>query len=258
MGTEGDRMTTGKSGYGETTAAAAEGSFKPTARSRVKRLPKRGHYDRETVYAVLDAGLIAHIGYVIDGQPFVTPTAYWREGDMLYWHGSAASRMLEHVGEGIPVSVTVTHLDGLVLARSGFHHSINYRSVMAFGRAHFVDDPAAKMAAFEAFVERIYPGRWPELRPATAQEVKGTSVLGMKIEEASAKIRTGGPVDDDEDYALPIWAGVLPIRTVVGAAIPDEKLTPGIERPAHLSIFRAETEFDALMMRAARSSKAAE
>ena len=251
-------MTTGKSGYGETTAAAAEGSFKPTARSRVKRLPKRGHYDRETVYAVLDAGLIAHIGYVIDGQPFVTPTAYWREGDMLYWHGSAASRMLEHVGEGIPVSVTVTHLDGLVLARSGFHHSINYRSVMAFGRAHFVDDPAAKMAAFEAFVERIYPGRWPELRPATAQEVKGTSVLGMKIEEASAKIRTGGPVDDDEDYALPIWAGVLPIRTVVGAAIPDEKLTPGIERPAHLSIFRAETEFDALMMRAARSSKAAE
>jgi len=251
-------MTTGKSSYGETRTASAEDSFEPTARSRVKRLPKRGHYDRETVYAVLDAGLIAHIGYVIDGQPYVTPTAYWREGDMLYWHGSAASRMLEHVGEGIPVSVTVTHLDGLVLARSGFHHSINYRSVMAFGRAHFVEDPAAKMAAFEAFVERIYPGRWAELRPATAQEVKGTSVLGMKLEEASAKIRTGGPVDDDEDYALPIWAGVLPIRTVIGAAVPDEKLMPGIERPAHLSIFRAETQFDALMARTAKLPKAAE
>jgi nitroimidazol reductase NimA-like FMN-containing flavoprotein (pyridoxamine 5'-phosphate oxidase superfamily) len=248
---------TSKPSYGD-TAEPAGGGFEPTGRSRVKRLPKRGHYDRETVYAVLDAGLIAHIGYVIDGQPYVTPTAYWREGDMLYWHGSAASRMLEHVGEGIPVSVTVTHLDGLVLARSGFHHSINYRSVMAFGRAHFVEEPEAKMAAFEAFVERIFPGRWAELRPATAQEVKGTSVLGMRIEEASAKIRTGGPVDDDEDYALPIWAGVLPIRTVIGAAVPDAKLAPGIERPAHLSIFRPEVELDALLTSTAKLSRAAE
>jgi nitroimidazol reductase NimA-like FMN-containing flavoprotein (pyridoxamine 5'-phosphate oxidase superfamily) len=237
--------------YGGKTSEPPEGSFEPTEVSRVKRLNKRGHYDRETVFKVLDAGLIAHIGYVIDGQPFVTPTAYWREGDFLYWHGSAASRMLEHVGEGIPCSVTVTHLDGLVLARSGFHHSINYRSVMAFGRAFFVEDPAGKMAAFEAFVERIFPGRWAELRPATTQEVKGTTVIGMKIEEASAKIRTGGPSDDDEDYALPIWAGVLPIRTVVGAAVPDAKMTPGIRQPAHLSIFQPETEFDALMTRTA-------
>jgi len=249
---------TGKPSYGGEASESAEGSFEPTERSRVKRLHKRGHYDRETVYEVLDAGLIAHIGYVIDGQPFVTPTAYWREGDMLYWHGSAASRMLETVGEGIPCSVTVTHLDGLVLARSGFHHSINYRSVMAFGRAFFVEDPEAKMAAFEAFVERVFPGRWAELRPATTQEVKGTSVLGMKIEEASAKIRTGGPVDDDEDYALPIWAGVLPIRTVIGAAVPDAKLAPGIERPAHLSIFRPETEFDALLTSTAKLPAAAE
>ncbi|QEX25209.1 flavin-nucleotide-binding protein [Hypericibacter adhaerens] len=244
-------------GYGAPPSAPTE-DFEPSPRSRVKRLYQRGHYDRETVYAVLDAGLIAHIGYVIDGQPYVTPTAYWREGDMLYWHGSAASRMLEHVGEGIPCTVTVTHLDGLVLARSGFHHSINYRSVMAFGRAHFVEEPEAKMAAFEAFVDRIFPGRWAELRPATKQEVKATSVLGMKLDEASAKIRTGGPVDDDEDYALPIWAGVLPIRTVVGETIPDAKLRPGIERPAHLSVFRADADLDALMTQAAKQQEAAE
>jgi nitroimidazol reductase NimA-like FMN-containing flavoprotein (pyridoxamine 5'-phosphate oxidase superfamily) len=244
--------------YGDKSSAPAEGSFEPTARSRVKRLHERGHYDRETVYAVLDAGLIAHIGYVIDGQPYVTPTAYWREGDMLYWHGSAASRMLERVGEGIPCSVTVTHLDGLVLARSGFHHSINYRSVMAFGRAHFIEDPEAKMAAFEAFIERIFPGRWAELRPVNKQEAKATTVLGMKIEEASAKVRAAGPSDDDEDYALPIWAGVLPIRTLVGAAVPDKKLAAGIEKPAHLSIFQPDTEFDALMTRTAKLPTAAE
>jgi nitroimidazol reductase NimA-like FMN-containing flavoprotein (pyridoxamine 5'-phosphate oxidase superfamily) len=244
--------------YGDPSSAPTEGSFEPTARSRVKRLHQRGHYDRETVYAVLDAGLVAHVGYVIDGQPFVTPTAYWREGDMLYWHGSAASRMLEHVGEGIPCSVTVTHLDGLILARSAFHHSITYRSVMAFGRAHFIKDPEAKLAAFEAFVERVFPGRWAELRPVNAQEAKATTVLGMKIEEASAKIRTGGPVDDDEDYALPIWAGVLPIRTVLGAAVPDEKLKPGVERPAHLSIFKPDAELDALMSQTAKLSTAAE
>jgi uncharacterized protein len=208
-------------------------AFPPTPRSRLKRLHERGHYDRKTVYAILDAGVICHVGYVIDGHPYVTPTSYWRHGDLLYWHGSSASRMLRHLKQEVPVCVAITHVDGFVLARSGFHHSINYRSVMAFGRAQLVAD-GEKLAALEDFVERLFPGRWPELRPPTRQEVKATTVLRMPLEEVSAKIRTGPPKDDEEDYALPIWAGVLPIGTRLGAPQADPRLDPGMPLPAYL------------------------
>ena len=199
----------------------------------MRRLPKRGHYERETVHAVLDAGVICHVGYVIDGQPYVTPTCHWRHGDRLYWHGSSASRMLRHLKQGVPACVTVTHLDGFVLARSGFHHSINYRSVMALGQARPVPDEG-KLEALRDFVERLFPGRWDELRPPTAQEVKATTVLWMDLDEVSAKIRTGPPVDDEPDYALPTWAGVLPVTPVTGTPQPDPRLGPGTVLPAYL------------------------
>jgi nitroimidazol reductase NimA-like FMN-containing flavoprotein (pyridoxamine 5'-phosphate oxidase superfamily) len=212
------------------------GDFAPTTRTRIKRMPKRAHYDRDTVYAILDAGLIAHVGYNIDGEPYVTPTAYWRKGDHVYWHGSSASRMLRSLeGGSARVCLTVSLLDGFVLARSAFHHSVNYRAVMAFGTAFMVTDKAAKLAAMEDFVERIYPGRWAMLRPVTEQEIKATTVLGMDLSEAVAKVRTGGPVDDEEDYALPIWAGVLPVTTAIGAPVDDARNLPGVARPAHLA-----------------------
>ena len=211
--------------------------FKPTARSRVKRLHKRAHYDRDTIYAILDAGFICHVGYAIEGQPYVTPTAYWREGDHVYWHGSAASRMLRHLEKGVECCLTVTHLDGLVLARSGFHHSLDYRSAMLFGRAHKVTDAEEKLAKLEAFVERVVPGRWTDLRPVNRKELKATTVLGMAIAEASAKVRAAGVVDDAEDYALPIWAGVVPVRMVAGAAQDDGRLAKGTRRPANIESF---------------------
>lgn len=213
-------------------------AFVPTARSKLRRLPKRGHYDRETVYAILDAGFVCHVGYIIDGHPYVTPTAYWREGDAVYWHGSSASRMLRTLEKGADCCLTVTHIDGLVLARSAFHHSLNYRSVMLFGKAYKVEDPAQKLARMESFVERMYPGRWPELRPVTALELKTTSVLGMHLTEASAKLRSGPPVDDEEDYALPVWAGVVPVHSVTGAPVADARLAPGIEAPSRLAHLR--------------------
>jgi hypothetical protein len=222
-------------------------AFTPTDKSKVKRLHERGHYDRETVFAILDAGLVAHVSYVIDGQPFGTPTAYWRDGDRLYWHGSAASRMLRTQAKGIPVCLTVTHLDGLVLARSGFHHSINYRSVMAFGTAHIVEDAAEKTHHLNRFVDRAMPGRNPTLRPIEAQEAKGTSVLFMDIDEASAKVRVGPPKDDEPDYALDCWAGVIPIAHVVGAAVPDPKLKAGVGWPDHLTRFAEGARLDAVM-----------
>lgn len=212
----------------------------PTAFTRVKRLPERGRYDRDTLDAILDAGFVCHVGHVIDGQPVVTPTAYWREGDHLYFHGSAASRMLRSLGQdGVRCCVTVTHTDGLVLARSAFHHSMNYRSAMIFGTARPVTDDGAKRAALRAFVERLMPGRWDTLRPMTDQEVKATTVLRIGLDEASAKVRTGPPKDDEEDYALPIWAGVLPLATVAGEPVPDPRLSPGIEVPAHVRGFHA-------------------
>lgn len=212
--------------------------FTPTARSKAKRLYKRAAYDHETIHAVLDAGLVCHVGYVIDGQPYVTPSCYWREGETLYWHGSSASRMLRAVKQGIPVCLTVTHFDGLVLARSGFHSSINYRCVMAFGTARAVTDKAAKTAALEAFVERLTPGRWATLRPMTDKELKATTVVSMEIEEASAKLRDGQPEDDEEDYALDIWAGVVPVRQSVGKPQPDPRLKGGVELPEHLKNYR--------------------
>jgi len=218
--------------------------FPVSARSKVKRLPKRGSQERADVYAILDSNILCHIAYVIDGQPFVTPTGYWREGDRLYWHGSSASRMLRNQAGGLPVCLTVTHFDGLVLARSGFHHSVNYRSVMAFGRAQRIDDPKEKEAAVNAYVERVFPGRNRELRAVDAQELKGTTVLGMTIEEASAKVRTGPPVDDEPDYALPVWAGVIPIKQTFGAAIADPRLTPGIGWPQHLAPFGVDKRLD--------------
>jgi nitroimidazol reductase NimA-like FMN-containing flavoprotein (pyridoxamine 5'-phosphate oxidase superfamily) len=211
-----------------------DAAFTPTKRTQVKRMPKRGQYDRETVYKILDAGAICHVGYVIDGAPYVTPTAYWRHGDRVYWHGSSASRMLRNV-DGAQVCLTVAMLDGFVLARSAFHHSVNYRSVMCFGTAQKVEDPDQKMQAMIDFVERLYPGRWSELRPVTAQEIKATTILGMDLNECVAKVRVGPPVDDEEDYALPIWAGVVPLTPVLGAVVDDERNLAGVKRPDYLA-----------------------
>lgn len=205
----------------------------PSERVRVKRLHERGAYDRPAIDAILDACPIAHVGYVFDGAPFVTPTLQWREGDHVYWHGSAASRMLETT-DGADVCVTVTLIDGFVMARSAFHHSVNYRSVMLLGRAHMVTDAAEKEARLKAFVDTLFPSRWDELRPATALEMKATSVLSLPISEASAKVRTGPPKDDEEDYALDIWAGVLPVTMHVGAPIDDPRLKAGLKPPAHV------------------------
>jgi nitroimidazol reductase NimA-like FMN-containing flavoprotein (pyridoxamine 5'-phosphate oxidase superfamily) len=209
--------------------------FQPTARTRIKRLHERGHYDRKTVNEILDAGLVCHVGYVIDGQPYVTATAYWRMGGRVYWHGSSASKMLRHQKGGVPVCFTVALLDGLVLARSGFHSSINYRSVMALGEARLVSDPDEKLAALTAFSERLTPGRWLELKPPSAQELKATTVISLELDEVAAKVRTGPPKDEPEDLALPVWAGVVPVATVLGRPEPDPQLLPNIPAPDYLS-----------------------
>jgi nitroimidazol reductase NimA-like FMN-containing flavoprotein (pyridoxamine 5'-phosphate oxidase superfamily) len=206
----------------------------PSERARVRRLHERGHYDRATIDAILDAMPLCHVGIVAGGAPVVTPTLQWREGDHVYWHGSAASRMLR-AAEGCEVCLTVSILDGLVLARSAFHHSVNFRSVMLFGRAQKVADPADKAMRLRAFVEGLYPGRWETLRAMTEQELKATTVLTMPIVEASAKVRTGPPKDDEEDYALPIWAGVVPVQLALLAPEPDPRNLPGIEAPEPLS-----------------------
>ncbi len=193
-------------------------------RIRVKREHQLAHYDSETLYSVLDSHIMAHIGYVIKGQPFVTPTLYWRDGSKLYWHGSAASRMLKAQVKGIPVCVTVSHLDGIVFARSGFNTSINYRSAMVYGKAELVTDVNEIERQFELFFERLSQGRWASFRPSTAQELKATSMLVMEIEEASVKIRTGPPEDEEADLDALIWGGVLPILTTLGKPEPDEYL----------------------------------
>lgn len=204
----------------------------PSERVRVKRLHERGRYDADTVHAILDAMPLASVGYVFDGQPYVTPTLQWREGNRVYWHGSSASRMLRAVDEA-DVCLSVAILDGFVMARSAFHHSTNYRSVMLIGKARKVTDPAEAEATLKKFVDGLFPGRWDILRPMTAQEFKATSVLSMEISEASAKVRTGMPVDDDEDYALPIWAGVIPVRMHVLPPQDDPRNLPGVDAPAH-------------------------
>ena len=210
--------------------------LKKTRRSAVKRLGARGRYDRATVNAILDAGFVAHIGHVVDGKPVVIPTAYWREGEHVYWHGSSKARMLRTLEEGAPACLEVTLVDGLVVARSAFHKSINYRSVMLFGQPFKVTDPDEKLARLAAFVERLYPGRWKELRPPTRQELKATTVLGMQIDEGAAKVRTGPPVDDAPDYALPIWAGVVPIVTSLGRPVDDGRLAPGTGKPPKITL----------------------
>lgn len=198
-----------------------------TARTRMRRLPQRAHYDRETLYAILDAGFVCHIGYVIDRQPYVTPTAFWREDDAVYWHGSSKSRMLLALEKAPRICLTVTHFDGLVVARSGFHMSVNYRSAMLFGKPYKVAAPEAKLAKMQKFVERVYPGHWPNLRPVNGQELKAMSVFGLHIDEAVAKVRSGGPIDEPEDYALPIWAGVVPVKQVLGAPADDGRVAAG-------------------------------
>jgi uncharacterized protein len=195
--------------------------FQRTERTQVKRLPKRGRYDEETVFPILDEGFVCHVGFSVDGQPYVIPTNYGRSGHTLYLHGSAASRMLKTLSGGVPVCVTVTHVDGLVLARSAFHHSVNYRSVVILGTARLVEEPAEKMEALRLFTEHVMKGRWDDVRQPAEQELKATTVLALPLEEVSAKVRTGGPIDDEPDYALPVWAGVLPLKIVAKNPEPD-------------------------------------
>jgi nitroimidazol reductase NimA-like FMN-containing flavoprotein (pyridoxamine 5'-phosphate oxidase superfamily) len=195
--------------------------FPVTDRTRARRRPERVAYDEAAVHAVLDAGVLAHVGYAIAGQPFVTPTAYWREANRLYWHGAAASRMLQTVGEGMSVCLTVSHLDGLVLGASGFVHSINYRSAMVFGRARLITDLAAKRSAMDAFIDRLYPGRAATLRPATEAELKQIALAEMEIEEATAKVRAGGLKAYAPDDGLPGWRGVIPVETRLGEAVAE-------------------------------------
>ena len=216
-------------------------SYSPTERTRVRRVRERAVYDKAAVHAILDAGILCHVGYEIDGQPYVTPTLYWREGERVYWHGSSASRMLRRIGSaGVRCCLTVTHLDGLVMARSGFHHSANYRSVMILGEARPIDDAAEAMRRLETFMERLAPGRWGDLRPPNPREIKATLVVSMALEEVSAKVRSGPPVDDEADYALPVWAGVVPVRATLGAPEPDPRLSPDTPVPANIRGIRLE------------------
>ena len=208
-------------------------TFTQTERTKLKRLPKRGHFDRETVYGILDEGFICHVGFAPEGLPVVIPTGYARDGDKLYIHGSQASRMLRTLSGGVDACVTVTIIDGLVLARSAFHHSMNYRSVVIFGRATLVEDPEEKMAALLALSEHFIRGRWADVREPTEPEMKMTTVLSLPLIEASAKVRTGPPLDDEEDYAMDVWAGVIPLRLVAGEPIADPRLKEAVEVPAY-------------------------
>ncbi|MFJ3953977.1 pyridoxamine 5'-phosphate oxidase family protein [Streptomyces sp. Je 1-4] len=214
-------------------------SYEPTARTTPTRARERAAYDHETVHAILDAGYVCHLGFVRDGSPVVLPTLYGRVGDRLYLHGSTGSRPLRMAGAapdpGLEVCVTVTHVDGLVLARSAFHHSINYRSVVVHGTAHQVTDEEEKTAALDALVDHVLPGRAADSRPGNAKELAATSVIRLDLHEASAKIRAGGPNDEPEDLGLPYWSGVLPVAPVYGAPIPSDDLAPGTPEPAYLS-----------------------
>jgi len=209
-----------------------------TARTTVKRRPQRAAYDREVVEGILDEGLICHVGFVVEGQPYVLPTIYARVADTLYLHGSAASRMLRTLRDGVETCVTVTLLDGLVLARSAFHHSMNYRSVVVLGTARPVLDPEEKRGALQALVEHVVPERWSAVRGPSEQEMKATTVLELPLAEASAKVRSGGPLDEEEDYALPVWAGQLPLELVPFAPIPDERLAAGVSIPQSVARYQ--------------------
>ncbi|MGA7514447.1 MAG: pyridoxamine 5'-phosphate oxidase family protein [Candidatus Sulfotelmatobacter sp.] len=207
--------------------------YTPTPRTRVVREAHRAVYDRETVYRILDEGFLCHVGFVADGQPFVIPTSYARKDANLYIHGSAASRMLRNLKESVPVCITVTLLDGLVLARSVFNHSMNYRSVVVLGKATLVDDPAEKLDALRALSEHILPGRWADARQPNERELKQTSVLRLPIEEFSAKVRVGPAIDDEEDYSFPTWAGVIPLEMIAGSPIEDSQLDPAQKVPEY-------------------------
>ena len=232
---------------------SSSAGFATSPRSHVRRHPERAHYDRDTVYAILDAALMCHVGYVIEGLPYVTPTLFWREGDRLYWHGSSASRMLRAQRDGIPVCLTVSHIDGLVLARSAFRHSLNYRAVMAFGKAHAVEDEREKEAGLNGFIERLYPGRTAAMRPIRPQELKATMLLGMAIEEVSAKIRDDGPLDLEGDQDADCWAGVVPIAQRLGAAIPDRRVRPRGSREREIGHLPEGGQFDEVLRRLART-----
>jgi uncharacterized protein len=207
--------------------------------NQVKRRQDRGSYDYATVHAVLDAATLCHVSYVVEGRPYCTPTLFWREGSRLYWHGSNSSRMLRNLSEGEQACLTVTHLDSLVLARCGFNHSADYRSVMAFGLARSVEDPEEKRRALAMMVDRLFPGRTAQLRASTQKEINATTVIRMDIERASAKIRAKGVADDDEDYAFPIYAERLPVRMIIGSPEPCPRLHVGVERPENLDGYRA-------------------
>jgi nitroimidazol reductase NimA-like FMN-containing flavoprotein (pyridoxamine 5'-phosphate oxidase superfamily) len=212
--------------------------FTPTERTQVRRLPDRGKYDSESVYGILDEAFICHVGFVVDGQPFVIPTGFARVDDTLYIHGSAASRMLRTLAGGVQVCVTVTLVDGIVMARSGFHSSMNYRSAVILGRAMPVEARDEKLAALRAFSEQVMPGRWKDLRDTTDAELKGTLVLALPLKEVSAKVRTGPPKDDEADYALPLWAGVVPLKLTAGAPIADPRLPQGVEPPEYARSYK--------------------
>ncbi len=216
--------------------------IKPTPRTIVNRMRKRGSYDRDVVHAILDRSLVCHVGVVIEGAPRVLPTLHARIDDSVFIHGAASNRMIRTAAEGVEVCLTATLVDGLVMARSAFHHSVNYRSVVIFGRAIEVTDREAKLAAMRALVEHIAPGRWERSRQPNPKELAATSILELPIEEASAKVRADGVVDDEADYALPIWAGVIPLRTQALLPIADARLTSGIAMPPHISEYRAPDE----------------
>jgi uncharacterized protein len=198
-----------------------------SARTKIRRVPARAMYDREAIDAILDEALVAHLGFLHDGQPYVVPTLHARIGDEVYFHGSAAGRAIRTLAEGVPACLTVTLLDGLVLARSAFHHSVNYRSVVVLGRARLLGQGSERAEALEAFVERLVPARWGEVRPPSPKELKATGVLALPLDEASAKARAGPPMDDRDDYLLDSWAGVIPLRMAAGVPAPDPRLAPG-------------------------------
>lgn len=212
-----------------TQLAYDSSQYAQTPRTKMKRLKKRAAYDRDVVHAILDAGVICHAGFTVNGSPFVIPTIYARSGETLYFHGAMASRTLQSLASGIEVCLTVTLVDGFVLARSAFHHSMNYRSVMVFGKATLVSDEAEKLKALQVITDHVVPGRWDEVRAPNLLEMKQTSVLALPLEEVSAKVRTGGPVDDEEDYALPIWAGVVPLQQQLLTPVDDGRLAEGTQ-----------------------------
>jgi nitroimidazol reductase NimA-like FMN-containing flavoprotein (pyridoxamine 5'-phosphate oxidase superfamily) len=203
-------------------------TYTPTARTKVRRLAKRAVYDKTQVHSILDEGFLCYVGFVQEGQPFVIPTLYARSGETLYMHGSGASRMLKTLAQGVNVCVTVTLVDGYVLARSAFHHTMNYRSVTALGQARLVADEAEKLEALRVITDHVVPQRWDEVRGPSELEMRQTVVLALALEEVSAKVRVGPPVDDAEDYTLPIWAGVVPVRTHLEAPVADERVLPGV------------------------------